>query len=282
MWIGDPDHVGVVFDDEHGVALIAELAKDVDQPLVVARVQADRRLVEHVERADQRRAERRREVDALRFAARQRRRQAIERAGSRGRRRSGTTAAGGFPQHLVGDRALPSRQLQRRRRTACASRTVSADTWSIVRPADADVARLAPQPRAAAVGAGEVAAISAQEHADVDLYFLRSSHRKNPRTPSNSPSPSTTKRFSASESSDPRERRAGAWSSRRALQLGQLRRGSAACSTARSRPAAIDFDAIRNDQIHVELDDVAEAVTRVGQAPNGLLNENNLGCGSRR
>ena len=50
-----------------------------DQPLVVARVQADRRLVEHVERADQRRAERRRQVDALRLAARQRRRQPIER-----------------------------------------------------------------------------------------------------------------------------------------------------------------------------------------------------------
>ena len=70
--IGDRDHVGVVLDDEHGVALIAQLPQDVDQPLVVARVQSDRRLVEHVQRADERRAQRRREVDALRFAARQR------------------------------------------------------------------------------------------------------------------------------------------------------------------------------------------------------------------
>ena len=53
--VGDLDHVGVVLDDEHGVALIAQLPQDGDQPLVVARVQADRRLVEHVERADQRR-----------------------------------------------------------------------------------------------------------------------------------------------------------------------------------------------------------------------------------
>ena len=52
--IGHLDHVGVVFDDEHGVALIAELAQDVDQPLVVARMEPDRRLIEHVERADQR------------------------------------------------------------------------------------------------------------------------------------------------------------------------------------------------------------------------------------
>ena len=49
--IGDRDHVGVVFDHDHGVALIAQLPQDVDQPLVVARVQADRRLVQHVERA---------------------------------------------------------------------------------------------------------------------------------------------------------------------------------------------------------------------------------------
>ena len=77
--IGDADHVLVVLDDEHGVALIAKLMKDVDEPLVVARVQADRRLVQHVERADERRAERRRQVDALRFAARERRRQPIER-----------------------------------------------------------------------------------------------------------------------------------------------------------------------------------------------------------
>ena len=48
--VGDPDHVGVVLDDEDGVALVAQLAQDRDEPLVVARVQADRRLVEHVER----------------------------------------------------------------------------------------------------------------------------------------------------------------------------------------------------------------------------------------
>ena len=49
--VGDRNHVGVVLDDEHRVALIAQLPQDLDQPLVVARVQADRRLVEHVQRA---------------------------------------------------------------------------------------------------------------------------------------------------------------------------------------------------------------------------------------
>ncbi len=52
--IGDADHVLVVLDDEHRVALIAKLTEDLDQPLVVARVQPDRRLIENVERAHQR------------------------------------------------------------------------------------------------------------------------------------------------------------------------------------------------------------------------------------
>ena len=34
--VGDPDHVGIVFDDQDGIALITELSKDGDQPLVIA------------------------------------------------------------------------------------------------------------------------------------------------------------------------------------------------------------------------------------------------------
>ena len=37
--VGHLDHVGVVFDHGHGVALIAQLPEDVDEPQVVARVQ---------------------------------------------------------------------------------------------------------------------------------------------------------------------------------------------------------------------------------------------------
>ena len=107
--IGDLDHVGVVLDDEHGVALIAQLPQDRDQPQVVARVQADRRLVEHVQRADQRRAERGRQVDALRFAARQRRRQPIERQVVEADVAQERQPPPDFLQHLLGNRLLPSR-----------------------------------------------------------------------------------------------------------------------------------------------------------------------------
>jgi hypothetical protein len=46
-----------VFDDEHRVADVAQVLEQADETIVVARVQTDRRLVEHVKRADERRAE---------------------------------------------------------------------------------------------------------------------------------------------------------------------------------------------------------------------------------
>ena len=46
------DRLLVVLDDDHGVAEVAQPGERVDEPPVVALVQADRRLVEHVQRAD--------------------------------------------------------------------------------------------------------------------------------------------------------------------------------------------------------------------------------------
>ena len=67
--VGDPDRLLVVLDDEHGVAEVAQPDQRVDEPLVVALVQADRRLVEHVQHADEPAADLAREPDALRLAA---------------------------------------------------------------------------------------------------------------------------------------------------------------------------------------------------------------------
>ena len=47
----------VVLDDEHGVAEVAQALERADELRVVALVQADRRLVEDVEHADERRAD---------------------------------------------------------------------------------------------------------------------------------------------------------------------------------------------------------------------------------
>ena len=70
--VGDADRVLVVLDHDHGVAEVAQALQRFEQARIVALVQADRRLVEHVEHAGQARADLRGEADALALAARQR------------------------------------------------------------------------------------------------------------------------------------------------------------------------------------------------------------------
>ena len=76
--IGVADRILVMLDDEHGVAEIAQPVERDQQPLIVALVEADARLVEHVEHARQARADLAGEADALRS----RRRRACPRCGS--------------------------------------------------------------------------------------------------------------------------------------------------------------------------------------------------------
>ena len=95
--VGRPHRVFVVFDDDDRVAQVAELGERVEQPLVVARVQADRRFVEDVQHADEAAADLAGQANALRFAAGKRRGRAFERRDIRGRRSAGSRAGRGFP-----------------------------------------------------------------------------------------------------------------------------------------------------------------------------------------
>src|SRR5258708_6796322 len=74
-----PDGVLVVLDHHQRVALGLELLEDIEQDAVVAVMQADGRLIEDVAHAAQVGAELRGKADALRLAARERRRRAVER-----------------------------------------------------------------------------------------------------------------------------------------------------------------------------------------------------------
>ena len=67
-----------MLDDDHGVAEIAQPPERLEQPVVVALVEADRGLVEDVEHARQARADLAGEADALALAARQRAAGAVE------------------------------------------------------------------------------------------------------------------------------------------------------------------------------------------------------------
>ena len=70
--IGDLDDVGVVLDDDDRVALVAQLREQLVEPVHVARVEADARLVEDVHDVDEAAAEVLDHLDALRLAARER------------------------------------------------------------------------------------------------------------------------------------------------------------------------------------------------------------------
>ena len=76
--VGRGDGVLVVLDDDQGVAEVAQPGQRGDQPPVVALVQADARLVEHVEHPDQAGADLGGEPDPLRLAAGQRAGGAVE------------------------------------------------------------------------------------------------------------------------------------------------------------------------------------------------------------
>src|SRR5215213_9680103 len=77
--VGDPDGVLVVLDDDEGVAEVAEAEQGLDEPVVVALVKTDRRLVEHIQHADEARADLRRQPDPLRLAAGERARGPVQR-----------------------------------------------------------------------------------------------------------------------------------------------------------------------------------------------------------
>lgn len=73
------DRIEVVLDHKHGVADVAQFFQRVEQPVVVALVQSDRRFVENVQDADQSAAELGRQPDPLRLAARKRARHPVQR-----------------------------------------------------------------------------------------------------------------------------------------------------------------------------------------------------------
>ena len=70
--VGGEDRILVVLDHEHGVADVAQVLERLQQARVVALVQADGGLVQHVEHAGEARADLRGQPDALALAARQR------------------------------------------------------------------------------------------------------------------------------------------------------------------------------------------------------------------
>ena len=77
--IGAADGFFIVLDDQDGVAQVAQFFQRSQQAVVVAMMQSDGRLVEHIKHAAQFRSDLRRQTNALAFAAGKCRRRTVER-----------------------------------------------------------------------------------------------------------------------------------------------------------------------------------------------------------
>ena len=108
--IGGADGVLVVLHDQHRVAQVAHALQRVDQAGVIALVQADARLVQNIEDAHELAADLRRQANALRLAAGERGRRAVESQVIQPHVHHEAQARGDLLEHLVGDRVLPGRQ----------------------------------------------------------------------------------------------------------------------------------------------------------------------------
>ncbi len=84
--VGRVDGVFVVFDDDNGIAQVTQKGQGFQQAIVVALMQADRRLVENIHHADQPGADLAGQANSLRLAARQGFCTALIATGNRGRR----------------------------------------------------------------------------------------------------------------------------------------------------------------------------------------------------
>ena len=132
--VGGPDRLLVVLDDQHGVAEIAQPGQRREQRAVVALVQADRRLVEHVEHAGQVRADLRGQTDALPFAARQRGGAAAERQIADADVVQEMDAVADLAQNAVGDQRFAVGQLERVEDAHRFGRSAAPTYSEIVRP----------------------------------------------------------------------------------------------------------------------------------------------------
>src|SRR5690606_9217757 len=157
--------------DHDRVAAVPEPLEEPEERRRVARVQADRRLVEHVERVDQRRAEGVGQVDPLRLAARERAGLAREREVPESDVHEEARAGAWLAEDRLRDLRLHRRQLEAVEppRELLERQLRDRGDRAAAHP---DPERLRTQPRAAARATGAGALILPEEDADVLLVLL--------------------------------------------------------------------------------------------------------------
>src|SRR5437870_3401557 len=111
--------VWIMRDDEDGVSEIAEGLENINEPLRVARMEADSRLVEHVERTHKMRTERRGELNPLGFSAGERGSQTVESKVVEADFVEKLQTCTNFFENLVRDLQVPFGELQSGKEAAC-------------------------------------------------------------------------------------------------------------------------------------------------------------------
>src|SRR5579883_2901496 len=104
--IGGLHDVGIVLDDDDGVAEFAKFVEDANEAAGIAAVEPDRRLIENIASAHEAGAEAGGELDALRFAARESGGETIEREVVETHVVQEFEALADFDEDLVGDAGL--------------------------------------------------------------------------------------------------------------------------------------------------------------------------------
>ena len=109
-------HIRVVLHHQDRVPQVAQLFENMNQPRRVPRMQPDRRLIQHIQRANKPRAQRSGQLNALRLAAGERRSQPVQRQVLQAHRIQKTQPLPHFFQNRPGNLLLHRRQFQRRKK----------------------------------------------------------------------------------------------------------------------------------------------------------------------
>src|SRR5258708_6440122 len=151
--IGRVDRLFVVLDHDDGVAEVAQMLERGKEPRVVALVQSDRGLIEHVHHPGESRADLAGKPDPLRLAARERVRGAVERQIIEADVVEEVEPRTDLLDYFLGDGLLAAFELEL---TEKFERLLQGESAHLVNGAlaDPDVARLQTQPRSLARGAG--------------------------------------------------------------------------------------------------------------------------------
>ena len=158
--VGHPDGLLVVLDHDDRVAEVAQPLEGADQPLVVPLVEADGRLVEHVEHPDQAAADLAGQADPLGLAARQGGRRAGQGQVVEAHVEQELHPLPDLAEDPVGDQVVAVGQLERARPPRRALPMEQRAQVEDVVAADGHGQRLGLEPGPAALGAGHLAQVA--------------------------------------------------------------------------------------------------------------------------